>query len=198
MNMFNKMFRILVIGVSLFAFACSENPFNPAMIDNISTSTDYDFSTPTKVIENLVRAYEQKNIELFKQCLAEEFRFELIASDADDIGIDMDGDGIKDSWWGYQQEILTHENLFENGSNSYPPPDQISLDIPTGIITWYEDNEYADLGYLHTDVRFNLLLQFNTGQTFSASGYSRYYIVNVGTDVEPHWSIIIWRDNSWL
>ncbi len=188
----------MIIITSMFIYACEENPFNPKTIEIIETSNDYDFSTPTMVIENLVRSYEQKNLDLFKSCLAQEFRFELIASDADDIGIDMDGDGIKDSWWGYQQEVLTHENLFEKGANGYPPPDQITLQIPTGQIIWSDDSEFQEEGYLYTDIRFNLSLQFNTGQSFNASGRVRFYVLNTGTDVDPRWRIIIWRDNSWL
>ncbi|MBN2829796.1 MAG: hypothetical protein JXR56_05705 [Candidatus Cloacimonetes bacterium] len=202
MNLFSKLIPVLAL-MGLLLYGCSENPFNPVTVNNISTNTNYDFSTPTKTIENLVRAYEQLNTDLFKSCLAEDFRFELIESDAPDIGIDMDGDGIKDSWWGYQQEIRYHENLFENGSsdNSYPPPDQIILEIPTNDLVWTDDTDSEGLpnGYKYTDVHFSLTLQYNSnGQTISSNGFVRFYLVNKSITDTPRWSIIIWRDNSWL
>jgi hypothetical protein len=200
MNMFSRI--IVLLGVmGLLLVGCNENPFNPETVSNISTNTNYDFSTPTKTIENLVSAYEQLNTDLFKSCLAEDFRFELIESDAADIGIDMDGDGIKDSWWGYQQEVRYHENLFENGSSdsSYPPPDQIILEIPTNDLVWNTDDSLENSGYIYTDVHFNLTLQYSAnGQTISSNGFVRFYLVNKSPTDTPRWSIIIWRDNSWL
>jgi hypothetical protein len=197
--MYSKL-AVLIILLTLLLSGCSENPFNPETMDVDIATTNYDFSTKSSVIENLVRSYEQLNVELFKQCLADSFRFELIAQDADEIGIDMDGDGIKDSWWGYQQEVRYHENLFENGSsdNTFPPPDQITLEIPVDQIEWKTDSEYEEEGYVYKDVRFSLLLQYSGGQTFNSNGYVRFYLKNEGTDEEPWWSIIIWRDSSWL
>ncbi len=80
-------------------------------------------------MQNLERAYMEKNINIYKSLLDANFRFELLASEVSLIGIDMNNDGMRDYWWGYDQEVEYTDRMFNKGSSdgTYPPPDDIKL-----------------------------------------------------------------------
>jgi hypothetical protein len=146
-------------------------------------------------LENLEAAYNQQNIELFKNCLSESFRFILLSSEADQIGIDMDGDGIKDSWWDYHKEVEYHRNLFMDGSSdgSFPSPDNIylNLQIPQED-AWLTDTQEGREDWVIIPVYFHLSLTLYSSSNISANGYARFYLRPEGNE----WRIIIWRDES--
>ncbi|MDZ4122487.1 MAG: hypothetical protein U1C33_08695, partial [Candidatus Cloacimonadaceae bacterium] len=52
------------------------NPFRPKLRDDSRVSTSN--RTPLDVLQNLELAYRQKNINLYKELLHPDFRFELI------------------------------------------------------------------------------------------------------------------------
>jgi hypothetical protein len=61
-----------------------------------------------------VLAYKQKNIELYKTLLAEDFRFGADLLEVSQIGTDMNGDGINDDWWATTRSRIIPPNLFHN------------------------------------------------------------------------------------
>jgi len=182
---------IILLTLALLIVSCS-NPFHPEMKD------DKPFSnrTPIELLENLELAYKQKNLELYKSLLAPDFRFELISSEVSQIGIDVNGDGIKDAWWGYDQEVEFTSNLFLNGSSDgvFPPPDQIDLrfQIPPNE-TWDQDPQDGHEDWVIIACSFDLqLIYHQLNSTITANGTARFYLKPVGN----RWYIAIWRDES--
>lgn len=187
----NTLYKLIIIVFTLFLISC-ENPFNPSSNNNKPTTTYEPNTTPEQLLKNLSNAYQQKDIKLYEYCLAEDFKFQLIASEVNDIGIDLDNDGIPDSEWFFQQEIEYHKNLFQDGSSDgqYPPPDQINLRF-TGLQI-EDDTEEGHEGWLILATYFNLDLIFDQGTNMSALGYARYFI----KPIDGEWKIAIWRDES--
>ena len=189
----NKILPLLAIAVMLLFFSCN-NPFRPSMI--YVPDDGLQNSSPQKVLESLQRAYQDKNIDLYKKLLAPDFRFELLAAEVNQIGIDVNDDGIPDSWWDYDHEINLTENLFYNGSSdgTYPPPDQIQLrlQVPPESL-WDIDPEVGHEGWIAIPCNFDLSLTYLSSSTIiTASGVARFYFYKV----QNKWYIAIWRDES--
>lgn len=185
---------ILLLLASLLLLTSCRNPFRPSLI--YDPDDGLLNSSPQKVLENLQRAYQDKDIDLYKKLLAPDFRFELLAAEVTSIGIDVNEDGIPDAWWGYDQEINLTENLFYNGSSDgqYPPPDQIQLrlQIPPENL-WDIDPEVGHEDWIVIPCSFDLTLTYlSSSTTFTASGVARYYLYKT----ENRWYIAIWRDES--
>ncbi|MCD8479498.1 MAG: hypothetical protein LRZ88_04230 [Candidatus Cloacimonetes bacterium] len=117
---------VLILLITLLLSSC-QNPFRPELRDNSSASILN--RNPEELLRNLEKAYQEKNINIFKQLLHEDYRFEMLQSEVNSIGIDMDGDGIRDSWWDRDKEIEITENMFISGSSdgNFPVADKIEL-----------------------------------------------------------------------
>ncbi len=189
-----KSLTCLVLLLAILTLAGCSNPFRPKLRHEDNTGVSN--KTPLDVLNNLELAYTQKNLELYKSVLAEDFRFELISSEVDLIGIDVNNDGIKDSWWGLEQELEFTDNLFNYGSSDgvYPPPDQIvlRLSVPPQEL-WELDPEIGHENWVVIPCGFDLQLQFNTiSSSLTASGIARFYL----RPQNNRWQIVIWRDES--
>lgn len=183
----------IVIFLSLFSGSCV-NPFNPDLRDNGSNLPAN--ATPTELLQTLEQSYAQKNINLFKSCLSPDFRFELLSSEVSQIGIDLNNDGFKDAWWGYDQEVEYHYNLFEQGSTDgiYQPPDQINLrlQIPPSD-QWQPDAQPGHENWIIIPCLFDLQLLFTANNSsITSNGVARFYLKQTG----ERWFIAIWRDES--
>lgn len=184
-------YKLLIVLMLMLLQGC-ENPFNPSSHNNNPTDFEPNTTIPQLLI-NLEDAYRQKNLDLYEYCLADDFRFQLIASEVSDIGIDLDNDGVNDDEWGFQQEIEYHKNLFETGSSDgqYPPPDQIDLRFGGEPII-DDDLENGHEGWKIVSTYFTLNLTFLNSTNISALGYARFYL----KPVNEEWKIAIWRDES--
>lgn len=187
----NILSKLIIAVFALFLISC-ENPFNPSANNNKPSVVYEPNTTPEQLLQNLSDAYQQKDIKLYEYCLAEGFKFQLIATEVNEIGVDLDNDGIPDSEWFLQQEIEYHRNLFQNGSSDgqYPPPDQINLRF-TGLQI-EKDTQEGHEAWLILSTYFHLDLIFNQGTNLNALGYARFYI----RPVADEWKIAIWRDES--
>ncbi len=186
------LFPVLLI-LMLLLGSC-DNPFRPPLEYDLITGLNN--KTPQALLETLQRAYQDKNIKLYRKLLAPDFRFELLAAEVSQIGVDVNGDGIRDSWWNYEQEVEYTENLFTNGSSDgqYPPPDQIvlRLQIPPENL-WDVDPEVGHEDWIVIPCVFDLQLTYLASNTaLSASGIARFYLRQIGEG----WYIAIWRDES--
>lgn len=195
MTIRSKTTYCLLILASLLLQSCW-NPFRPRMIDN---SNDLIHNrTPVELLQNLERAYRERNINIYKALLAPDFRFELISSEVNQIGIDVNNDGIRDSWWGYDEEVEFTNNLFNHGSTDgvYPSPDQITLrlQIPPEE-NWENDPEIGHEDWIVIACYFDLTLSYYaSNSSLAASGVARFYLRPQGN----RWYIAIWRDESYL
>lgn len=189
-----KLILILILS-ALFLSSCT-NPFHPRLSfndDNILTN-----DSPMAVLLSLEQSYKQKNIRMFENCLAPDFRFELLSTEVSTIGIDWNNDGIKDSWWGYNQEVEYHTNLFIEGSSdgSFPPPDQIFLNfqIPTQD-QWEADPQVGHEEWIIIPCLFDLQLVYtSSNSSLSSNGVARFYL----KPINNRWYIAVWRDESFI
>lgn len=181
------------MSMSLFISGCN-NPFHPKLRYDINRQIVHN--TPEAVLQSLEQAYKQKNIKLFESCLAPDYRFELLYSEVSSIGIDWNEDGIKDSWWGFDQELEYHTNLFLEGSSdgAYPPPEQINLrlQIPPQE-QWEADPQVGHEDWVIIPALFDLsLIYASSNSTLSSNGVARFYLKPIGN----RWYIAVWRDES--
>ena len=187
-----KLFPVILF-VSLFLASCT-NPFHPNM--KKSDNKPVINKTPEAVLLSLEQAYKQKNIKLFQSCLAPDFRFELLSAEVNSIGIDWNDDGLKDSWWGYAQEVEYHTNLFLEGSTDgiYPPPDDINLHLQVPPQSqWETDTQVGHEAWVVIPCLFDLqLIYTESSSAMTSSGVARFYLKPVGN----RWYIAIWRDES--
>ncbi|NLO10900.1 MAG: hypothetical protein GX122_00495 [Candidatus Cloacimonetes bacterium] len=186
---------ILILAISLLLSGCW-NPFRPALVDE---SSDLIHNrSPIELLQNLERSYRERNINIYKSLLAPDFRFELISSEVGQIGLDVNGDGIRDSWWGFDEEVMMTDNLFNHGSSDglYDSPDQISLrlHIPPEE-NWEKDPEVGHEDWIVIACNFDLSLQYITSNTIiNAGGVARFYF----KPMDNRWYIAVWRDESFI
>lgn len=178
---------------AMFLVSC-QNPFRPPLKD-ISTP-DIQNRSPEEVLNNLAKSYKEKNINLFKTLLHSNFRFELMTSEVNQIGLDLDGDGFKDTWWGYEQEVEFTNNMFNFGSSdgTYPVADVIDLrlQVPPQQ-SWEIDPTVGREDWVVIPCYFDLTLTYNSFSTsYIASGRAWFYLRPEGN----RWYIAIWRDES--
>ena len=193
MTIRNRIITLFALLIALLGASC-RNPFRPELIYN--TNNDLQNRDPKQVLQSLERAYQDKNIDLYKKLLAPDFRFELLSSEVNQIGIDVNDDGIRDSWWGFEQEIQLTENLFKYGSSdgNYPPPDQIELrlQVPPENL-WELDPEVDHEDWVIVPCVFDLSLTYlSSNSSLNASGVARFYL----KETNKRWHIVIWRDES--
>ncbi|MBP7310461.1 MAG: hypothetical protein KA984_04160, partial [Candidatus Cloacimonetes bacterium] len=101
---------LFLLLLSLLIGSC-KNPFFPELSD--ASDPVVSNRTPRELLNNLQIAYSEKNINLFRDLLdKKKYRFELIASEVGQIGMDVNGDGLRDAWWGYEQEVELTNRMF--------------------------------------------------------------------------------------
>jgi hypothetical protein len=183
----------MLLVAACFLLSCT-NPFHPKLKYNGDEPVLNN--TPEAVLLSLEQSYKQKNIKMFEECLAPDFRFELLSSEVNSIGIDWNNDGIKDSWWGYAQEVEYHTNLFLEGSTdgSYPPPDDINLNLQVPPQSqWDTDPQVGHEGWIVIPCLFDLQLTYtDSGSALTSNGVARFYMKQINN----RWYIAIWRDES--
>jgi len=191
-----KTAKVLLLILLAALLGSCQNPFRPNLWD--VSSAEIQNRNPEELLGNLQKAYQEKNINIFKQLLHPEYRFELLLSEYSSIGVDMDGDGIRDSWWGLDEEIELTRNMFERGSSdgSYPVADKIDLrlQIPPQEV-WEIDPADGREDWIVIPCYFDLTLTYySSNSSYVANGVARFYLV----EEKGRWYIRIWRDESLL
>jgi hypothetical protein len=131
-------------------------------------------------------AYNHKNLDMYKACLDADFRFHVLSDQVPVIG---------ESWWGYEQEIEFHRNLFSLGSSdgSYPPPSMIHLNLQIPLPDeWQNDYQVGHENWVIISCFFDLKLSFTNRNDISSSGFARFHL----KPVDGKWYIAIWIDES--
>lgn len=187
MNLLSRFQFIIIFCLSLIILSC-DNPFNPDLNnhDNEQLSYVYKPDSPDNVLRNLIAAYNQKDISIYKSCLSTSFRFQVSNEDVPTIGVD---------WWGYEQEVDYHKNLFSKGSSdgSFPVPDNImlNLEIPPQS-SWQNDIQEGHENWIIISCPFYLHLYYNNSTDITANGFARFYLKHE----DGNWVIAIWVDES--
>ena len=164
-----------------------QNPFNPIIKKgDIGNKLELPNTSPDNVLRNLVTAYNFRSIDIYKNTIDKDFIFYLVTQEAPEIGY---------NFWGYEQEIEFHKNLFSNGSSrgDYQPPSNIILNlmIPSTEY-WMMNNQEGKEDWVIIACSFNLTLNYTIKPDISATGFARYYLKPVGDE----WRIVIWHDES--
>ena len=179
--------RLIYVIVISSLLSCI-NPFNPGIIENEQNFSTFSQDTPDNVLKNLMIAYNQKSIEMYKETLYQDFRFYVVSQHVPEIGQD---------WWGYEQEIEYHTNLFSRGSSDgrLLPPNNITLnlEIPPSNM-WQLDNKVGQENYVIISCHFNLILSYVSGVNISAAGFARFHL----KQLNGKWFIAIWVDESYI
>ena len=128
----------LIIVLSLVLFSACENLFFPAT--GAPEKVPALRSTPKGVIDQLVRAYETKRIDLFVELLPKDSRYRFYVApsfaDINKYRLTLDNavsryryvNGIAFYYWTYDDEIRKHKALFDNA-------DQIQFITPPFVDT---------------------------------------------------------------
>jgi len=170
MRLFKVFFKSLITLLLIFLFYCSNNPFFPKTGEPLTKNIGR--TTPWGTIDQLFRAYETRNINLFMDLFspAKDFRFYISPSFESDYlrtrsnvnreTIDtsliyIKSRGITQAYyWTYDEEIKIHNNLFssaiEIGYSVYPQP------IDTNNIVYIHTQE--GIKYAEVVVRSGMLL----------------------------------------
>ena len=107
----------LVLTGCLFSPESDDNPPDPIYYEPADSAW--------KVVKNLETAYINRDHDAYMDCFREDFEFHLLETDWDDY----DGDGIVDTYWGYDIEDLFSQNMFNaveqielvlTGTSEYP------------------------------------------------------------------------------
>jgi hypothetical protein len=113
------MLRMLVFACCCSIIACGSSPQGPG-----TTADSLFYSHPDsawKVLTNLRYAYVTRDLDLYESCFRDDFEFHLPAI----LWDDYTGDGIDDTWWNLDLELIWTSGLF--GSI-----DSISLEFQPG------------------------------------------------------------------
>jgi len=147
----------VMIGVALAAMLFTGCLFSPPVVQPPKPPPVMD--SPAHVLKNVEAAYNQRNIEYYKNALSDNFVFYF---DPDDVGQHPPGGSkyeIPESWT-YTEDWDATNGMFENAFS-------ISLTIPTGSVGEPEPEEPIWQRHLHEGSR---LLQQNGLQAAPSPG----------------------------
>jgi len=173
------------IFITLFFFLSCQNPFNPTIKLDINRE-QAKYYTPDEVLRTLITAYNQKSIDLYKSILDKGFVFHVLIQNQPELGV---------NYWGYNEEIEYHKNLFANGSSDgkYQSPDYISLNLMIPPESdWKIDQTVGQENWVIILCNFNLLLKYSNRSDITAHGSARYFF-KYDND---RWYIAKWVDES--
>ena len=179
--------KIIAILFCVMMLISCENPFNPKVETGKSgNSLALPNTSPDNVLRNLVTAYNYKSLDIYKNTLDKDFLFYVVSTDVPEIGT---------NFWGYEQEIEFHRNLFTTGSSrgDYVPPNNIFLNlvIPQPE-NWMMNTQVGKEDWVIIACSFHLTLNYSIRPDITATGFARYYLKPVGNE----WFIALWQDES--
>lgn len=142
--------------------------------------------SPAGVVEMIEVAYTDTDIELYKQCLSQNFTFYF---DPNNVGDDVEGYIIPDSW-GYDDEVEAVGNMFDNAYS-------VNLSITTANIG---EPEPSDTTYNAYNVKIVLTVMVDSQNGFRADGpvdFEFESYPNPKDETEKLWRVRNWWDRTW-
>jgi hypothetical protein len=137
-------------------------------------------TTPENVIYNLEFSYNTRDIQLYKQCLSDNFTFYFNASD---VGTDVNGYVIPSSW-GYEDDWTSADNMFKNAY-------EITMELPEGDVG---EPSPSDTTYTATNISISLLVMVDADNGFIANKGTLEFTFVKDPDNPNYWVIKDWRD----
>lgn len=144
------------------------------------------------VLNNLVVAYLQRDIDNYKRLLDEDYyRFYFSQGDVSN-GLPMDG-------WSRAQDEAATTNLLNRNN---PAPNRIvSIDLSVNMsnLDWKEvDADFAspDSTWMSVTTNYSFSMRAANDFTYITTGTPRaqFIVRNIGTDTDPQWRLVRWYD----
>lgn len=169
---------VVVVGV----LAISGCIFGPP--DDKGEEAAPEFGSPAGVVEMIEVAYTNGDIELYKECLSQNFTFYF---DPNNVGDDVEGYIIPDSW-GYDEEVIAVGNMFDNAYS-------VNLSITTANMG---EPEPTDSTYTAYNINIVLLVMVDSQNGFRATGPVDFEFESYLNDKnEKQWRVRNWWDRTW-
>lgn len=144
-----------------------------------------EMTSPVNVLKNVVVAYNQKNIDLYKKALSPDFVFYF---DPRDVGGNPPGSQyvIPESW-SYTEDWQTTNNMFQKAYS-------INLSITTARVG---EPEAGENSYQADNVPISLLVMVDELNGFIADkGYCNYEFESYPVGSEKYWRLKKWWDRT--
>lgn len=168
----NKLILSLILFFFVLCCCSNKNPFSPSELASESNGLSL-VTGPEEVIIRLQRAYADRDIDLYFDCLSEEFIFFL--QEEDRIYYELN-----ENWWDKATEIRIQRNLFDHVSDMQLKFTQISSqEIEEGV---HELKYQYQLNVYYNDIRYN------------ADGYAKFTVIK---NNDAQWVIYRWYDLSY-
>ena len=108
---------LIILAIGLLGTACLKNPFATRDSEEpAGTSGTWETpATPEAAVTNLLFAYNEKNIQNFQLCLADQFTF---SAPEDSIEAEAQGNGYLYHAWFKDVELATTQNIFSTFSET--------------------------------------------------------------------------------
>lgn len=166
---------VLAITITLAGAGCIFDPTPPGDTGEVREPT-----TPENVIYNLELSYDTRDIQLYKQCLSENFTFYFNPTD---VGSDVNGYVIPSSW-GYEDDWTSADNMFKNAY-------EITMELPEGDVGEAGPN---DTTYTAPNISISLLVMVDADNGFIANKGTLEFVFVKDPDNPNYWVIKDWRD----
>lgn len=176
-------FVILALGVAVSG--CIKNPFSTRDSQQpVGTSGTWETPASSEtVIRNLMFAYNEKIIQNFQSCLAENFVF---SAPEDSIEAEAQGNGYIYYNWNKKVEVSTTENIFSTFSAGGNHLDLILIES-----TDYPDSIGDTTAVLYRDYTLIIRNDSLSPDTTVAEGLATF---RLNQTLFNWWSIYFWQD----
>jgi hypothetical protein len=167
-----------VVAAAVFGSCGSDRTTAPRV--GLGTEAYLDLSRPENVIENLQRAYRNRDIDAFEVLLAPEFVFRFQTGDAPRSG---------QVSWGYEEEVASTRNLFES---KRVKEIEIRLEVREAVPATEPGLEHTMLVRVaYTSLR----VTEQDGTVLQVQGDRQDFFLRRGDgDHSDRWQIVEWRD----
>ncbi|MGD9401981.1 MAG: hypothetical protein PVF95_06910 [bacterium] len=96
---------------------------------NVNGGPEYSRATPEDLIRALAAALEEEEIDVYAECLHDEYLFEFLPGDAGSAGLPPDG-----PWWGKTEDVASTSNMFAAAFVT-----RIECELPVDTGPWATD-----------------------------------------------------------
>jgi len=177
----------LIILIILFTVSgCLKNPFYTRNSQQPAgtTGTWETPATPEVMIANLMYAYNEKNIQNYRDCFDSGFVFSAFE---DSIEAEAQGNGYLFQFWDKAVEIMTAENIFATFSQN-----DNHLDLIMGISIDNPDNIGDTLAVLYRNYTLTIIRSDSLQtDTTAAEGLASFTLNQTSLNL---WTICLWEE----
>jgi len=150
-----------------------------------------DLTEKDHVLNNLVASYILRDINEYKRILDADY-YQFFFSDGDV------SNGLPSEGWDKTQDELATTNLLNKNSSANNRIISIDLEVAQANLIWVELAADPPLTESWWSVTTNYRFTFKTANDISyitsGSPRAQFIVRNAGTDEDPQWRLVNWRD----